>query len=107
MTTITKNCLNCNIQFQALLKEHNRGFGKYCSKSCCWKYKKNKPIKIKVPNTKCSVCSIPIYRTKFRLKNIKHGHHFCSRKCKELAQSPTSQHYIEDIAPKHYKNRKQ
>lgn len=34
MSKIGKNCLNCNKEFQADKKEHNRGNAKYCSLSC-------------------------------------------------------------------------
>lgn len=99
MKYITKICLNCQEPFECSLKEHNRGNGKFCSQSCSSKYNRPKP---KEPNMTCIVCQKPMYKSPSKLKNSRHGYHFCSRKCKELAQSPTSGYTIEAIMPDHY-----
>lgn len=38
MSDLIKNCLNCNKQFKASKKEHNRGNAKFCCQSCAATY---------------------------------------------------------------------
>jgi hypothetical protein len=55
MKTIKTNCLNCENEFEAAIKEINRGNGKYCSQSCsvAARVRNLKPLEL---NAACSYC---------------------------------------------------
>lgn len=59
-------------------------------------------LHMKEPNAKCGYCSKDIYKKPSRLKSVKSGMVFCSRACKEKAQSLDSD--FPSIRPSHYKN---
>lgn len=92
---LIKQCLRCKKEFTALIKEHKRGYAKYCSKSCAAKSNK----KPKIPNACCDWCYKPFYRPTKKLTNTKSGLHFCSRKCKDSAQRLDG---ISLLHPPHY-----
>ena len=101
MITKTVNCLLCNIPFKAQVKELKRGNGKYCSRKCALTVGRNKSI---VTNKtaikmKCAWCDKDIEVKPSRLKAIKKGFCFCSRKCKEVGQSVKG---IKGAQPSHY-----
>jgi hypothetical protein len=99
MKTITKQCLYCLQEFAADLKEHNRGYAKYCNQSCASKYfAARKPAK--VPNVTCSCCYKQFYKNDSQKKNSKSGLYFCSRTCKDKAQ--TIKFGLSEIMPDHY-----
>lgn len=86
MQTITKNCLNCNNQFEASAREVKRGNGKFCGLQCSAEYHgKTRPKP--QPNTECAWCHILLYRAPARAALSKSGLHFCSDEHKNLAQS--------------------
>lgn len=95
---VTKNCLYCDKEFKADVKELNRGYGLFCSRSCSAYHnaaKKMKPI----PNCRCSLCNAPFYRSSTK-QSSKSGHLFCSRLCKDVAQRIESE--FRDLWPSHY-----
>lgn len=98
MKTIPRSCEFCNMPFNASQKEVKRGNAKFCSISCGSK----RPRKKIEPNNVCAVCGLEFFRSPSKMKNAKHGFQFCSRKCKELAQSVKSVHAIKEILPPHY-----
>lgn len=103
MQTIPKICMNCQEQFDAPLKEHNRGNAKFCCRACASSYN-HKSKEIKENNCKCSTCNKEFYRSSSKMKLAKHGYHFCSRQCKQLAQSLSYEDNIPEIMPNHYNN---
>ena len=101
MSRLTKNCLHCNKEFQANLRDINKGNGKYCSISCSSAYRKGK-TKIQEPNCECSFCSKLIYKSPSKLKISKSGFIFCSRTCKDQAQKIENLNIFRDMVPDHY-----
>jgi len=72
------------------------GNNQKCSRVCA-----NKSISNKV-NLQCDFCGIEFSRNFSKLKNSRHGFHFCNRICKELAQSIEGG--LKEIQPSHYNN---
>ena len=105
MKTITKNCKRCNVEFEADLREHNRGNAHFCSRSCSSKYnaQKRKDNNPDWYNKTCDVCNKKIHKSPSKIKLSKSGYHFCSRECKEYAQSFKSEGF-EPLQPDHYKS---
>ena len=100
--TISKPCEYCSENFEAPLYEHRRGYAKYCSKPCLGRALSKKLAKKNPPNTTCSGCGSEFYRAPSKLKQAKHGYMFCSRRCKEAAQTIGSATAIAAIMPAHY-----
>lgn len=98
MNTVTQVCLSCKNSFSPPLKEWKRGGGKYCSKQCSYKRIRTKTLK--KPNHTCALCSLEFYRKESTKKNSRSGLYFCSRKCKEFAQSLNGN--FTAIQPSHY-----
>ena len=66
----------------------------YCSPICSSNAQKDR-VKLD-----CTMCGKKFKRVKSKLKGSKNGYYFCSRKCKEYAQSFKSD--FEGITPSHY-----
>jgi hypothetical protein len=98
MKTISKNCLNCTITFNASLKEHKRGKAKFCSMKCSGENQTKNTIP-KQPNCSCAACGTEFYKSYSKLKGSKSGLYFCSRACKDKSQRLGG---IEEIMPPHY-----
>ncbi len=77
---------NCRVDFDA----------KYCSVSCSNTARKGKT---KYVELKCHTCKKDFERRKSNVKS-KSGLYFCSRKCKEFAQSLVGG--VKEIQPTHY-----
>lgn len=86
METISKNCLNCDQEFNAPAREVKRGNGKFCCLKCACEYNGKKRPKPQ-PNTECAWCHIPLYRNTYQLSLSKSGLHFCCDDHKNKAQS--------------------
>ena len=87
-------CKNCNKIFLAVI---GRGT-MFCSHKCSSMFvTKNSSVELE-----CFNCKKKIKRTPSKLKNSKHGFHFCSRKCKEFSQSLNGN--CDKIRPTHYGN---
>lgn len=100
MSTISKNCLNCNSEFIADKREHNRGNAKFCTISCATKFNAQKRYEQKnKPNVYCSHCQKPFYKNLSQKKNSKSGLFFCCREHKDLSQKIGG---IKEIQPAHY-----
>lgn len=99
MRTIKKNCLHCGKEFDAPVKEVNRGFGKCCDRACSSKYVATLNRKDKVPNVTCANCGKAFYKLESRQRYSKSGLFFCTRECKDSAQQLGG---IEEIMPPHY-----
>jgi len=95
---VKKNCLNCHTQFDAEVKELNRGNAKFCKRSCSSQWRRDHP-KVKTPNCTCANCQAKFYKSASKLKASKSGLVFCSRTCKDTAQKIGG---IKEIQPSHY-----
>ena len=94
---IKKNCEFCEKVFLAEVKEINRGYGRFCGRSCASRFRgaAHKPK----PNVECAQCGNAIYRNNSKKKNSKSGLYFCDRDCKNRAQRIGG---IREIMPSHY-----
>jgi hypothetical protein len=105
ITTITKNCLNCEQPFEAKPSEVNRGNAKYCTKKCTGEAIKKQRIAkfalINTPNVECAYCKEMFYLSESKKKNSRSGLFFCCREHKDIAQRIGG---IKEIQPPHYTN---
>ena len=100
MKTITKICLCCEKEFEAAIREHNRGNAKFCSLSCSSKFTHLKQAKeLRQPNVCCAQCGKMFYKNKSKQSKSRSGLFFCCRKCKDTAQRIGG---IHEIQPSHY-----
>lgn len=86
------NCKLCNKSF--LRRMHGLTKMKYCSREC---YNLSSRKRVEVI---CFQCGKIFNKTKSKSLCNKHGFHFCSRSCKEIAQSLDGK--CVDIRPLHY-----
>ena len=91
---LNTKCLHCEKEFLARKSLVEQNKIKFCSKECS---SGSKQIKEKC---KCKVCKIEFLRSPSKLKNSKSGLYFCSKKCKDYAQSINGG--IVEIQPSHY-----
>jgi len=99
MKTIEKECLNCQIVFDASLKEHKRGNAKFCCHPCASEFRWGKILVHHNSNVVCAFCDSPFYKRPVHQKSSKSGLFFCTRKCKDAAQRIGG---ISEIMPHHY-----
>lgn len=100
LNTIMKvyvSCETCKSSFQAEQKEINRGYGRFCSRTCS----ANRDRRSAETNCVCANCTQHFYRSPSKLRNSKSGILFCSRNCKDEAQRIGG---IKEIQPPHYNN---
>jgi hypothetical protein len=95
-----KQCLTCGQDFDALERELTRGNGKYCSRKCS----SQRPIwenrKAAISVFVCAFCNLTFERLTRDVNLSKSGLRFCSRKCKDNAQSLDGGCFA--IQPEHY-----
>jgi hypothetical protein len=84
------DCAHCGKSFLTRIDQP----GKYCSRECSALDSHNRVVII------CEYCSKSFERKVSRLNRSRSGLHFCSRKCKEKAQSLSGG--FTDIQPEHY-----
>lgn len=94
---VTRQCEECDKDFETRDFSSRKGRGRYCSRSCAAKGK-GRSFR-KPPNTECSYCGNPIRRTPSKAKNSKSGLFFCNRACKAAAQRIGG---LKAIMPSHY-----
>lgn len=99
MKIIKKICLSCSKEFDAPLKEHNRGNGKYCSKKCSNEHRSILMLKNPEPNVSCALCGKKFYKNISKQKLSKSKLYFCCREHKDQAQCIGG---IQAIMPPHY-----
>lgn len=96
----TKNCENpkCQNTFQVEQKEINRGFGKFCSRTCSARNRVAKlpPLEL---NVKCAYCQKLFHMSPSKQDVSKSGLFFCCREHKDAAQRLGG---IQEIMPAHY-----
>jgi hypothetical protein len=84
------DCAHCGKSFLTRIDQPD----KYCSRKCSALSNRNR---VELP---CDYCNEVFECKVSRLKNSKSGLHFCSRECKEKAQSLDGG--FEEIQPEHY-----
>lgn len=84
------DCVECGVVFYVPKHKMHQ---KYCSKDCDSLSRKKRC------DLKCDFCGKDFQRKKSQLKKSKHGLYFCSRECKEQAQSIGG---ITALQPSHY-----
>jgi hypothetical protein len=92
------NCLFCSKEFSPPQRDVNRGFGKFCSRSCGSRGARRKPRK--TIELFCTFCKNIFVRPINKVHNTKSGLYFCSRICKNSAQSLKGG--CKEIWPSHY-----
>lgn len=104
MKTISQTCQTCKANFNAPLKEVNRGNAKYCSKICSVEGVKKKQILRNLlknkPNVQCSYCKELFYKNISKQKLSKSGLYFCCREHKDSAQR--IEFGLKKLQPPHY-----
>lgn len=101
--TITRNCKYCSEEFEAEIREVNRGNAKFCSLSCVAKNRHSKNEK--EPNVECAYCGKEIYRKPSQIKASNTNTFFCCREHKDKGQRLESG--INEVHPDHYGSEKQ
>lgn len=92
-----KICEFCGKEFIVEERALLRGQGRFCSNECS---SRSRRIRVEV---QCDVCGKTFERTNKHLKNSKKtGFHFCSRKCKGIAQSFYGPEELSLVRPDHY-----
>lgn len=77
-----RRCEICNTDFEADVREINRGNARFCSRSCSAKRSR----KDKTPNTECATCKKPLYRMPQKMTRNVSGLSFCSQACLSRAK---------------------
>jgi 5-methylcytosine-specific restriction endonuclease McrA len=82
--TVKIKCLNCNKEFEVTQSEVNRGYGKFCSRSCAAIYRNKKRLKAEKVKLICQYCGNTYTK---EIREIKQLHKkgmeskYCSIKC--------------------------
>ena len=90
------NCGVCDNSFLARPIWIKNGRGKYCSQACSSK------ARIRRVELVCALCEKRFFRHPSKLASSVHKIYFCSRSCKDKAQSLDGG--VKDIQPSHYGN---
>lgn len=101
MAKIERNCDFCKAIYMAerkYLTRPNKHHGRFCSPVCSQHARRGKVHK--EPNFACSLCETPFYRAPSKQRLSKSGMLFCSRACKDVAQSVDSG--FPEIHPAHF-----
>ncbi len=98
MKSISTTCLNCKTGFFVEPRQINRGWGKFCSKSCSSTYTAKLKFP-KEPNENCAACGVKFYKPKGERKSSKSGLFFCCREHKNISARLEG---IKEIHPPHY-----
>lgn len=98
MKTVLKNCLHCKSEFNAPVRELNRGYGKFCSVKCANSHRLG--VKKTEANRACDLCGTMFRLMPSRSKLSKSGLSFCCRTCKDVAQR--LEHGFTNMHPAHY-----
>ncbi len=88
------SCLKCGKEFVERLVPAQKTLPKYCSQTCSQLARRKRIIVV------CDNCGEDFERVINKLKNSKHGKNFCSRDCKDNAQSFRGD--CSEIHPPHY-----
>lgn len=83
MALVDRTCEQCGSDFQAEAKEVNRGYGRFCARSCSAKFNACKRSEALPDDTVCSWCSKSFRRG--RSRPSKTGLYFCCRDHKDAA----------------------
>lgn len=89
-------CIQCQKSF--FVPKHVLGRRRFCSRKCCSENSSKSFLVL------CEYCKKSFYKKRSTIKNSVHGKFFCSRACKDIAQSFDGS--CVEIRPKHYTNGK-
>lgn len=78
-------CEQCQLLFEPPPKEMKRRRVRFCSRSCSARSRKGVPVL--PPNCKCEICGTAFRRSASNKLKSRSGLFFCSRACKDKAQS--------------------
>jgi len=92
------NCLQCQKECWVENREINRGFGKFCSRTCSSQHRIAN-LTPPEPNVKCALCDKAFYKNLSKQADSKSGLYFCCREHKDAAQRIGG---IREIMPSHY-----
>lgn len=92
-----KSRIFVDAECQVCLKIFKREKRLFKTDICSCSIKCNNVAKGKTLKISCYHCKIEFYRAASKVSAPKSGLNFCSRECKEVAQT-----YVEDIMPSHY-----
>lgn len=87
-------CKHCTAPFHRRLNPIGGVQKHFCKRSCALAFKAAENC------VECSLCQTKIHRSPSKRRNSKHGFYFCSRTCKELAQSLGGP--FKSMQPDHY-----
>ena len=102
MSMISKECEQCGTAFEARCADLKRGRARFCSRKCSGAHRSANTIE-KEPNVECAKCGKGFYKTESKQKKSKSGLFFCTRTCKDSAQT-IGNGGIKKIMPPHYGN---
>jgi hypothetical protein len=91
---VTKNCAFCNKEYDVKTypSREKKNWDRFCSKECRYDFQKKQVL------IKCDVCKIEFHRRLSKVKDF----NFCSRICKEKAQSLNGGTEFSEMRPLHY-----
>jgi len=89
-------CLECGEVFLARATWVDQDKVKFCGVKC------RAASKVTKVSISCDLCGVAFQRTPSKLSNSKSGKNFCSRECKDTAQSVDGG--VMEIMPSHYGN---
>jgi 5-methylcytosine-specific restriction endonuclease McrA len=89
-------CDNCGNEFVKAVKNIRKHKHNFCCVRCAHEYPTKKRIFLR-----CSTCGDEFTRPRYATSAPKHNHHFCSRKCKDIAQRIGG---IIEIQPSNYQD---
>lgn len=93
-------CTFCKTEFLRARRFANKSSIKFCSTECKKQYDKEIRYENVIIDIVCHTCHKVFSKRRSKLNNSKSGLHFCSRKCKEFAQSIIGG--CSEIQPSHY-----
>lgn len=99
----TVDCLVCGALFSARAADVRRGHAKYCSRGCAGEATRRRLLSQSAVDgtyATCAQCGSSFRRAPSKIARVKHRVCFCSRACKDAAQSLAGR--VPSIRPPHY-----
>ena len=100
MPLVLRSCdgPNCANFFLARAADVNRGYGKFCSRTCS--ARNPRPALRRQIELTCAFCDVVFLRSRSRAAKSKTGLHFCCRLHKDLGQR--LENGLHEMHPPHY-----
>ena len=97
---IATTCKHCSASFLAHKNKLEKGLSLFCSQACSSKgQQQRRPSPETAKQFACGYCQCLFLRSPSKMRGTVSGLHFCSRKCKDLAQRIEG---LQALQPKHY-----